>query len=217
MLNYFRMKNEEFNKILKSVPLDYYQKGIQKNLLQRYWHGTKIGFAVKILGGLTFSKCLEVGSASGYMISQIAKKYPKVKYEAVDAYTDAVKYAQKKYPQIHFLCAEAENLPYKNDQFDLVLCYETIEHVRNPQKAMSEMKRVLKKDGTLVLAMDSGVIAFRIIWFFWEKTFGRAWRGAHLNAFHHTELENLIKKSKFKIKQKHFTHFGLEVVYVLEK
>lgn len=217
VLNYLRMNTQDFDQILNSVPLDYYQKGTKSNPFQRYWHGTKISFCLSLLKDINFKNCLEVGSASGYMISEIAKKYPKVTFEAIDAYDKAVKYAQKKYPRIKFSKAEAENLPFNNNFFDLLLCYETIEHVRSPQKAMSEMKRVLKKDGKLILAMDSGILAFRIIWFFWEKTFGKAWSGAHLNPYHWTDLENLILQSNFKIVSRHFTHFGLEVVFVLEK
>lgn len=211
------MNDKDFTEILKSVPLDYYQKGVNTNLFQRYWHGTKISFCLKLLENISFKNCLEVGSASGYMISEIAKKYPEVSFEAVDAYDKAVSYAQKKYPGVKFSLAQAENLPYKAGQFDLVLCYETIEHVRKPKVAMQEIRRVLKKGGRLLLAMDSGILAFRVVWFFWEKTFGRVWRGAHLNPYHWRDLERLILQSGFKIVERHFTHFGLEVVFVLKK
>lgn len=211
------MQDREFNKILKSVPLDYYQRGTKTNLLRKYWHGTKINFAVKLLKKFSFNNCLEVGSASGYMIAEIAKKYPKVSFQAIDTYKEAIEYAQRRYPHINFINAQAEKLPYKNNQFDLVLCYETIEHVRNPEKAIAEMKRVLKKGGKLILAMDSGTTAFKIIWFFWEKTFGRAWQGAHLNPYYYKDLEHLVLQSGFTILDRHFTHFGLEVVFVLIK
>lgn len=211
------MKDKDFDKILESVPLDYYQKGIKTNLLQRYWHGTKISFALFLLKNISFKNCLEVGSASGYMISKIAEKHTKVRFYAIDAYSQAVTYAKRKYPKINFQQAEAEKLPFGNNKFDLLLCYETIEHVRNPKRAMKEMRRVLKTSGKLIIGMDSGVLAFRIIWFFWEKTFGRAWRGAHLNPYHWQDLEDLIFSSGFKIIKRHFTHLGLEVVFVLEK
>lgn len=211
------MKTKDFENILQAVPLDYYQKGVKTNLFQKYWHGTKISTCLELLKGLTFTNCLEVGSASGYMISEIAKRYPKVKFEAIDAYGEAVKYAQKKYPRIKFRKAEAEKIPFNDNFFDLLLCYETIEHVRRPQKAMDEMRRVLKKGGKLILAMDSGNWAFRMVWFVWEKTFGQAWQGAHLNPYHWSDLEKLILKSKFKIVERKFTHFGMEVVFVLEK
>ena len=211
------MRKKDFNKILNSVPPDYYQKGIKNNLLQKYWHSTKINFSLRLLSKISFKNCLEVGSASGYMISEIAKRYPQVKFHAIDPYEAAIKFAKKQYPHINFVKAEAEKLPFKNNQFDLILCYETIEHVRNPQKAIFEMKRVLKKRGKFILAMDSGTFAFQIIWFVWERTYGRAWQKAHLNPYHHSDLENLILQSGFKIVDRYFTHFGLEIVFVLEK
>ena len=82
---------------------------------------------------------------------------------------------------------------------------------------LKQIKRVLKKDGTLILAMDSGSWLFRLTWFVWEKTKGKIWRGAHLYPFHHQELEQLIIKSNFKIKQKIFSFFGMEVTFVLNK
>jgi len=211
------MKNKDFNKILSLVPLDYYQKGTKTNPFQIFWHGEKLKVCLKILKQIKFSNCLEVGSASGHMISQIAKKYPKASFDAIDPYEAAVKYAQKNYPGIKFQIAEAEKLPFKDNSFDLLLCYETIEHVRNPKQAMLEMKRVLNPRGKLIMAMDSGNFAFRVIWFFWEKSFGRAWSGAHLNPYHWKDLEKLILQSKFKILERHFTHFSLEVVFVLQK
>lgn len=211
------MKQKDFNKILSSVPPDYYQKGTKKNPFQKYWHNRKINFALKLLNKIVFKNCLEVGCAGGFLISEIAKKHPQVKFHAIDAYSSAIKFAKKQYPHINFLKAEAEKLPFKNNQFDLILCYETIEHVRDPKKALSEMRRVLKKDGPLILAMDSGSMIFQIIWFFWEKTYGRVWREAHLNPYHHKALEKLVLQSGFKIKAKYFTHFGLEVVFVLGK
>lgn len=211
------MNNKNFHKILNSVPPDYYQKGVRKNPLQRYWHRTKINFALKLLREHNFNSCLEVGCASGYMISEIAKKHPKVKFHAIDAYAEAIKFAKGRYPQIKFTKAEAEKLPFKNNQFDLILCYETIEHVRDPRKAIREMRRVLKKGGHLILAMDSGSLSFQIIWFFWEKTYGKVWQEAHINPYHHSDLKELILQSGFKIKNRYFTHFGLEVVFILEK
>lgn len=211
------MKNREFNKILESVPPDYYQKGVKNNFLKKYWHTTKANFAVRLLKKVKFKNCLDVGSASGYMTAEISKEYPQARFYGVDAAGIAIKHAKKHYPHINFTKAEAENLPYKNNQFDLVLCYETIEHVRNPEKTLLEIRRVLKKRGKLILAMDSGTIPFQVGWFFWEKTFARVWQKAHLNPYHHNDLKNLVTKSGFKIIKKHFTHFKLEVVFLLEK
>lgn len=47
--------------------------------------------------------------------------------------------------------ADAHSLPFKDEEFEYIICTEVLEHLKNPAKAISEMKRVLKNDGTLIL------------------------------------------------------------------
>lgn len=211
------MKKHKLYDIWDRVPTDYYQDGVKNNFLQRLWHTHKISLAKKIINNLKFSKCLDVGCASGFMISEISKFYPGARYFGVDIYDKAIIAARKNYPDIKFSIAPADKLPFKKDFFDLILFYETIEHVEDPLKCLAEIKRVLRKDGILILTMDSGSLLFRIIWFFWENTKGRVWKNAHLHPFHHQELEALIKKAGFKIKRKIFSFFGMEVTFVLSQ
>ncbi len=46
---------------------------------------------------------------------------------------------------------DAHDLQFGNDSFDCVLCTEVLEHLHTPQKAIDEMKRVLRPGGTLIL------------------------------------------------------------------
>ena len=211
------MTDEDLYRIWEKVPVNYYQKGIKSNIFQQIWHEQKIENAKKILSSLKFNNCLDVGCASGYMISEVAKNFPNKNFWGIDSFDKAIHYAKKHYRKINFKIAMAEKLPFKDESFDLVIFYETIEHLPKPAKALQEIRRVLRPSGTLLLAMDSGNIFFRIIWLIWEKTKGSVWDGAHLNPFHHDELESLIRKSEFKIENKQFTHLGLEVVFILSK
>lgn len=199
------------------VPVDYYQSGVKKSLFQKLWHKRKLILAQKILGKEKFKNCLDVGCASGYMVSEISRIFPYALYHGVDSYDKVIDYGKKKYPHIRFKVANAEKLPFKRQEFDLIICYETIEHIIKPLKALKDMKRVLRKNGKLILTMDSGSLLFRIVWYFWENTRGRVWKGAHLHPFHHEELEDLIKKAGFKINQKIFSHLGMEVTFILTK
>lgn len=211
------MDQQKLITIWNKVPVDYYQKGVKRNLLQALWHGQKSAIAKKIIKKLKFNNCLDVGCASGYMISQILHDFPDAKYFGIDAYDKAIEYAHKYCPGVEFKVAPAEKLPFKDNSFDLVICYETIEHVANPSLCLEEMKRVLSSKGKLILAMDSGNLLFKSVWFIWENTKGRVWKDAHLNPFHHKQLQDLISKSKFNIEKKIFTHGGMEVVFVLSK
>lgn len=209
--------NQQLYSIWNKVPVNYYQTGVKNNFFQWLWHTRKISLAQKIIKDLSFKNCLDIGTASGFMISEIAKKYPGKNFSGIDVYDKAIKFAKKTYPNIKFKVASAEKLPFGNETFDLILCYETIEHVVSPKASLLEIKRVLKKDGTFILAMDSGNWLFRLVWWIWEKTKGRVWQDAHLHPFHHKNLEKLITDNGFKVKKKILTFLSLEVIFVLKK
>lgn len=209
------MRKAELKKILKQVPVDYYQDSTKNNFLQNYWHRQKMANFKKIIGKNKFKKVLDLGSASGYMTNEISRVLPTAKIWGVDAYKEAIAFGRKKYPHIKFKIGDAHKLPFSAGSFDLVVCYETIEHVVSPPKMLKEIQRVLAKNGKAIVAMDSGSPLFRVIWFVWEKTKGRVWQRAHLHPFKHKELEELIKESGFKIVKKKFSHFGMEVIFFL--
>lgn len=43
-------------------------------------------------------------------------------------------------------------LPYPDDSFDLVVCFEVIEHIEQPERVLDELARVLHADGLLLLS-----------------------------------------------------------------
>jgi len=49
------------------------------------------------------------------------------------------------------IVADAQNLPFQNEEFDFVLCTEMLEHTENPFAVEKELHRVLKVGGTLLL------------------------------------------------------------------
>lgn len=212
------MKNkDELIKIWNQVPPDYYQKEIAKNPLKRYWHTQKVNTFSSLVRNRKFKKILDVGSASGRMANEISKIFPGAQITGIDAYKKAVDYGKKTYPQIKFLVADAHKLPFRANSFDLIVCYEVIEHLVDPLKALKEMKRVLRKDGVAIVAMDSGNWLFRVVWWISEKTISSVWQNAHLHPFKHWQLEATIKKAGFKIIRKKFSHFSLEVSFLLKK
>ena len=46
-----------------------------------------------------------------------------------------------------FAAAVGESLPFVNDSFDAVLCYDVLEHVQDPERTLAEVYRVLKPAG----------------------------------------------------------------------
>ena len=50
-----------------------------------------------------------------------------------------------------FLCGDAENLPFKNKSFDCIVLIEVIEHIPNKESVFKELKRVLKRNGKIII------------------------------------------------------------------
>lgn len=211
------MNKKNLETIWNQVPPDYYEEGLRKNIFQYIWHTNKIKTFKKLINFKQYKNILDVGCAAGTLTNKISQICPGGYVTGVDIYSDAIDFAKKKYPHIKFIKADAHKLPFESNFFDLIICYETIEHVDKPEEVLAQIRKVLNKNGTAIITMDSGNFLFRIVWWFWEKTKGKVWQGAHLHPFHHNELENVIKNAKFKIVKKHFSHLGMEVSFVLSK
>jgi ubiquinone/menaquinone biosynthesis C-methylase UbiE len=64
----------------------------------------------------------------------------------------ALERARRRLPEAESALLEPDApLPFDDSSFDLVLCAETIEHVRDVQLLLSEVRRVLRPGGTLAL------------------------------------------------------------------
>ncbi len=211
------MKSKLLKNIIHQVPIDYYDHGIKTNIFQNIWHNNKFNKFQKLVPKNKYNRILDVGCASGLMTNRIAQIFPRSKVTGIDIYESGIKYAKEKYKHINFITCDVHKLPFPNNSFDLIVCYETIEHVLKPFQVIQELQRVAKKNASIVIAMDSGNLLFRIIWFFWENTKGRVWKGAHLHPFHHKQLEKLIKKIKFNKIEKKFSHFRMEVIFLIIK
>jgi SAM-dependent methyltransferase len=71
----------------------------------------------------------------------------------------------------HVLNAAGERLPFPENAFDLILSHEVIEHVQNDRLAVTEMVRVLRLGGRLVLFCPNRGYPF--------ETHGIYWRGKY--------------------------------------
>lgn len=46
-------------------------------------------------------------------------------------------------------------LPYENNSFDLIICSEVLEHLKDDKKALKELHRVLKPNGKLIITVPN--------------------------------------------------------------
>jgi len=88
------------------------------------------------------------GYGAGYMVEKGAAEVV-----GVDISMAAVDYARERVGgnnKASFICADAIRLPFVNSAFDIVVSFETIEHIRQYRKFLAECRRVLKENGLLI-------------------------------------------------------------------
>jgi O-antigen biosynthesis protein len=66
--------------------------------------------------------------------------------EAVDTATEAAG------DLAEFLIGDVQDLPFAEGSFDLVVCFEVLEHVREPHRALVQLKSVLRSDGVVIVS-----------------------------------------------------------------
>lgn len=95
---------------------------------------------------------LEVACGGGIGLGYLAKIAKKVIGGDIDE--NNLKFAREHYkhrPNIELKILDARQLPFENDSFDVVILYEAIYYLIDPEKFISEAKRVLRNGGVLLI------------------------------------------------------------------
>jgi len=99
----------------------------------------------RLIVSLPISSALEVGSGEGYILYYIREVRPDILLIGSDISEEMVRLAQNRHCGIIWCVAEAENLPFLDDSFDLVIACEVLEHVLDPNIVLKQLRRVSKK------------------------------------------------------------------------
>lgn len=141
-------------------------------------HIVRYRAAMELVKGKTV---LDIASGSGYGSACLAETAKSV--YGVDIDKDAVRYAQKNYKakNVEFILGDGVNIPLADNSVDMVVSFETIEHIEDYETFMVEVKRVLKDDGLLLLSTPNDVEFPETNHF-------------HIHEFNQKELEKLVSK-----------------------
>ena len=72
----------------------------------------------------------------------------------LDPLADSYKKLGAKNHKMQYVNSGSENIPFKDAYFDVVTTFNSLDHVDNLEKTISEIKRILKPSGTLLLITD---------------------------------------------------------------
>jgi SAM-dependent methyltransferase len=139
-------------------------------------------------------EALDLGCGDGRLSAELAAQ----QLIAADVSPVALARASRRLPDARLLELEPDApLPLGDGTVDLVLCAETVEHVRDVQRFLSEIRRVLRPGGTLALSTPAHgrLTALRVALTGWDRVLDPL--SPHLRHFSRASLRAVLQEMAF--------------------
>ena len=122
-------------------------------------------------------RILDVGAGQG----KLTAAFTQIGFEVVGLEPSSTlrERARQLHPDLEFVAGSATALPFPDNSFYYVICVEVLEHIPDTQLAISEMYRVLKPEGKLII-IDKNISSLHylyfiptVLWKWWKETNGQ--------------------------------------------
>jgi SAM-dependent methyltransferase len=113
-----------------------------------HWH--RYHFAAKLVSD---AEVLDVACGAGYGSALLARRAKHVL--GADISAETIEHARSTYAaltNLEFRQADCAALPFAAGSFDVVVSFETVEHIEAQEKFLDEVRRVLRPDGLVILS-----------------------------------------------------------------
>ena len=188
-----------------------------KTYYEKYWQGTldkddalyadppnwpekETNRIINALEGKISGKVLDAGCGDGTFTKILNKHNRHLQLFGLDISETAIKKAaDENFHRLEFTVGDVISLPYKDCSFDCVILIEVLEHVFDIMSLLTQINRVIKKNGTLVITTtDFNCLKKLIIsLFLFDRYFYPT--NPHIRIFTKNTLKNLLGKCGFRI------------------
>lgn len=125
-------------------PTNSFLKG-KKPLYHRFWIRYIQKFKSK--GSL-----LDLGCGKGFFLEYAEKRY---KTYGIDISDYAIEHAIDNLKKSTLFVKDAKNTGFQDNFFDIITCFDMLEHLNDPEYTLKECKRILKEDGLLIVTVPN--------------------------------------------------------------
>jgi 2-polyprenyl-3-methyl-5-hydroxy-6-metoxy-1,4-benzoquinol methylase len=161
----------------------------------QYWWSNRFYAILARRYGKKGTRLLEIGSGLGHLVGQLDGMFSTV---AMDVNHWALVQSKAVAPRTPLQVASAENLPFADGFFGIIIIKHVVEHLPHPEKAIAELGRVMAPDGVLILATPNLASLSR-------PSKGENWIGyhdpTHISLKPPVEWLGMIKDAGFKVKR----------------
>jgi len=191
----------------KNIEGDYYEKahkGSHKS--QEFMYTSREDYFIDFMKLKGNEKILDIGCGSGTFTRRIAKAYPNIKIIGADISEKVIAFARKetkkrKIKNASFIVSGINKINV-DVQFDVIIVSHLIEHLEKPLDALNEVKKKLRKGGSLFITTPN----YTSLWPLAEKVFdktiakeGYSLDEQHISRFNYNSIQEIVKKSRLKV------------------
>jgi ubiquinone/menaquinone biosynthesis C-methylase UbiE len=119
---------------------------IQRRLIDRFHRQI-----IERIAQMAPESFLDAGCGEGFVAAILRERLPDMELAGFDFNPEAVQLAAAKVPNASFVTASIFELPFADNSFDVVGCFEVLEHQHDPLQALKEFTRVTKR--TVILSV----------------------------------------------------------------
>lgn len=145
-------------------------------------------------------RVLDVGTSSGYLARRLAAAGASV--VGIDVDEQAAKEAQEVCEQVLVGDVETMELPFEAHSFDVVLCGDLIEHLREPERFLTRVRTLIRPGGRLVLTtpnVANWAIRLALLAGRWRYTQRGILDRSHTHLFTKKTLEQTLERAGYRI------------------
>jgi ubiquinone/menaquinone biosynthesis C-methylase UbiE len=137
-------------------------------------------------------RLLDVGCGTGALLHRLSRSHPAALLTGLDPVPEMLAVARGRLPpEVELREGWAERLPFGDEEFDAVVSCNVFHYIPQPSVALSEMRRVLRRGGRLVLTdWCDDYLACRICGW-WLRRLGRA----NFKIYREVECRRLLRQA----------------------
>jgi ubiquinone/menaquinone biosynthesis C-methylase UbiE len=112
---------------------------------------------------------LEIGSGAGGILTFLDSNDRHAIDPLESFYGSVPTFQQQRDPNVQYKTAQAEDLPFEDNRFDLIICDNVLDHCENVQQVFEEIHRVMRSNSVLYLRVNLYTTWGKLVRFLVEK------------------------------------------------